>query len=374
MICLTPYRRRAASCALALALLGVTAGPSLAIGPLALAPALPDRIYAEHAGEIYWLDLASYRDTVAAFAAGEGSVSITMSRAVFHDSEEVARFAFGEGVPAELTVLGSEPRSVVTLTDRDPADARWSDTILTVTVTRRSGVLTTTLSAGRDRVELTLPESLIDGDATTAAGASLNVNGLRAELGPEDLDLLGGLASGQRTVEEAASETGLDKVLGALDDPRQLNDALVAFGLMSDGALPVSPSARDCTWECMSCFFSVAGTTASGVALALTGCGGIAGCAIWVGAHGLGITGAAGSCASCLDCGLGDSPGEDPEPVHCPPQCGAEVECPEGCPCPDGTLAGPQGCEPPTPDPGECNPLIDPDGCECPINDVTCLP
>jgi len=332
--------------------------------PFALTATPPDALYFENQGELYKIDFENFRANSGAYGAGRGSFTLEMTRVVFRDSPSSHELVPGDAPRSNYPILGSQASHVRSILGRDLDDAVRVEQTLSIRVAREDGKATARISTATDSLSLSVHEEMFVDEASSRTGV-LEINGFRAAVSSADLKHFLAIANGSESTVSAAPRVSapIRDLASRMNDGVQFNRIVAAYNAVAfelERASPASLARWDrCEATCIGCAAGLVGYFISWGALFATGCGGIVGCALWGAGHTAAVVGGGMSCADCIACRHRTNPGPSP---GCPANC--DWSCPEGCPCSDGSIAGPDGCE--------CDPNIDPGGCECPL-DLGCI-
>jgi len=334
------------SAVLCLALIGASvATPSSASTAALAAMELPQGVYVEIGGEIFHVDFTSVIANRAAVASGSGSFTISVKKAVLADSDGGPAFVLSD-VPssAEVRLLGAD------LAAGRFRDIRaWSE-IIAWSVFRTPWMTTTALEVGRDRLSMSIPQSVIDGRPAEGETVDVQVNRFVASLDPDRhyrsvTRLLRGLPPGDR-------DDLLLPLAGQFVDGARFVNAYIGFELIAHRMLSTDSSETGCLAPCVTCVTSGIASAASLVAIASAcaatiGSAGIMApaCAAALLAHLGANLSAVSFCAMCVDClntdppggggggGSSDPSGECPAGYHecCNNQCCSDANPPADC-------------------------------------------
>jgi hypothetical protein len=346
-------------------LLTTTMAPfGFAHSPFALTATPPDALYFENQGELYKIDFESFRANSGAYGAGRGSFTIEMRRVVFRDSPPSHELVPGDAPRSNYPILGSKASHVRSILGRDLDDAVREEKTLSIHAVRRDGRTAARISTSTDSLSLSVHEEMLSDDASSRTG-TLEINGSRAAVSSSDLKHFLAVANGSESPLSAELRVSapIRELASRMNDGVQFNQAVAAYNAVAfemERAGSVSPARwNNCEVSCVGCVAGLTGYFVSWGALFVSGCGALVGCWLWGVSHTAAVVGGGTSCGECIACRHKVGPAPSPE---CPVDC--DWTCPEGCPCSDGSIAGPNGCE--------CDPNIDPGGCECPL-DLGCI-
>ena len=328
--------------------------------PFALTATPPDALYFENQGELYKIDFENFRANSEAYGSGRGAFTIEMTRVVFRDSPSSHELVPGDTPRINYPILGSEASHVRSILGRDLGDAVREEKTLSIHVARADGMATARITTATDSLSLSVHEAMLVDDGSSRTG-TLELNGFRATVSAADLKHFLAIANGSESTlsAEPRVSASIRELASRMNDGVRFNQVVTAYSAVAfemERASPVSLGRWDqCEATCVGCVAGVAGYLVSWGGLFVSGCGAVIGCLLWGAGHAAAMVGVGAGCGACIACRHRGNP--NPSPL-CPANC--DWTCPEGCPCSDGSTAGPDGCA--------CDPNIDPGGCECPLS------
>jgi hypothetical protein len=328
--------------------------------PFALTATPPDALYFENQGELYKIDFENFRANSEAYGSGRGAFTIEMTRVVFRDSPSSHELVPGDTPRINYPILGSEASHVRSILGRDLGDAVREEKTLSIHLARADGMATARITTATDSLSLSVHEAMLVDDGSSRTG-TLELNGFRATVSAADLKHFLAIANGSESTlsAEPRVSASIRELASRMNDGVRFNQVVTAYSAVAfemERASPVSLARWDqCEATCVGCVAGVAGYLVSWGGLFVSGCGAVIGCLLWGAGHAAAMVGVGAGCGACIACRHRGNPNPSPQ---CPANC--DWTCPEGCPCSDGSTAGPDGCA--------CDPNIDPGGCECPLS------
>jgi len=338
---------------LCLALIGVGVPTRSAASMAALAATeVPESVYVEIGEDLFHVDFTSVIANRSNVAGGSGSFTISVKKARLVDDDAGAAFVLGDAPSMrDVRLLGSDPKRAASVTGIDLEAVRVWREVIAWTVTKSPSLTTTSFEVGLDRLSLSVPQSVIDGNPLAGDTVDVTLNSFVVPLPPERYyrsvtDLL-------RGVPPADEDDLLLHLVGQFVDSGAFLNSYVGFELIAEKIFSTHAGGDGCVGPCMTCvasglmsvasFFAVVGSCAAAV-----GSGGLIGpvCAAALLAHiGTNLT-TISFCGICVDClnpdppggggggGGGDGPsGECPAGYHecCNNQCCSNDNPPASC-------------------------------------------
>jgi hypothetical protein len=303
---------------------------------------VPESAYVAIGGDMFHVDFRSVLANRSAVAAGSGTFSISVRKAVVAGAAAGRAFDLGRAPTVE------DVRPMQIDSNRARGVRAWRE-VISWSLTRTPYVSTSTYEVGPDRLSLSIPQSVIDGYPLEEDTVDVEVNGVVSRIRPDRYyrsvtDLLRGVPSEEE-------DDPLLPVAGQFVDGGSFVNAYIAFGLISARLISPHADEEDCSEPCLTCLISSASSVASflAVATACAATGASAGlvgpvCAAALLAHmasNLATLSACGYCGHCLGSGGGggggggdDPSGECPAGFHecCENQCCSDEDPPTSCP------------------------------------------